>query len=112
MTFKSKYHRHRLVMIPTVFKMNEWGQREAKVGKEIQFDNGLYKTTDPDEIRFLTSHKNFNIDFVGISEAPVSVFQDLEEETVKQNEINAARSERMKKLWADRKAAKQEVLVA
>ena len=100
MKFKSKYHRHRLVMRPTVFKMNEWGQREALPGREIQFDNGLFETTDPDEIRFLKASKYFGIDFVAI---PESVFDAPHDEEDEQEKNRASKSEKMKKYWADKR---------
>lgn len=53
----AKYHELKLVMNPAYIK--EVGGRVITVaGRSIQFHEGVYRTSDPEEIEFLDTHKN------------------------------------------------------
>lgn len=53
----AKYHELKLVMNPSYIK--EVGGRVITVaGRSIQFHEGVYRTSDPEEIEFLDTHKN------------------------------------------------------
>jgi hypothetical protein len=68
-------------------------------GKSIQFNQGVYETEDPDEIKFLESHANFGSVFIEVKEddlqkARKEQFKDLE---TKEAELKAKEEELKKK---------------
>ncbi len=64
-TYISKYHELRLVNKSSYTK--EVGGRVITVpGTSIQFHEGVYRTSDPDEIAFLDNHPNFGSVFTKI----------------------------------------------
>ncbi len=100
-TFISKYHELRLVNQSSYTK--EVGGRVVTVpGTSIQFHEGVYRTSDPDEIAFLESHPNFGSVFTrierkdqkkAVDEVIAERYKDLE---AREKEV-AAREEALKK---------------
>ncbi len=64
-TFISKYHELRLVN-KSAYNKEVSGRVITVPGTSIQFHEGVYRTSDPDEIAFLESHPNFGNTFVKI----------------------------------------------
>lgn len=54
----AKYHELKLVMNPAYIK-EVAGRVITVAGRSIQFHEGIYRTSDPEEIEFLDNHKNF-----------------------------------------------------
>jgi len=58
--FISKYKNHCFTMLPIVIKKNDLGVSEKiHPGKDIQFNNGVYSTSDEAEIKFLKAKPGF-----------------------------------------------------
>lgn len=53
----AKYHELKLVMNPSYIK-EVAGRVITVAGRSIQFHEGVYRTSDPEEIEFLDTHKN------------------------------------------------------
>lgn len=90
----SKYTNLRLVRKSSFTKEIE-GQVVVVPGKSVQFDNGLYETNNPSEIKFLEEHPNFGdafirIDSENIEEAKKGLRQTL---TEKEEELKAKEAE-------------------
>jgi len=68
-------------------------------GKTIEFSQGMYETSDPDEIKFLESHPNFGTVFIKVKDkdlqkAREDKFKDLE---TKEAELKAKEEKLAKK---------------
>lgn len=100
-TYISKYHELKIVNQSSYTK--EVGGRVITVpGSSIQFHEGVYRTSDPAEIEFLDSHKNFGSVFTkidrkdqkkAVDEVIAERYKDLE---AREKEL-AAREEALRK---------------
>jgi len=98
-TYISKYHELRLVNRSSYTK-EVAGRVVVVPGTSIQFHEGVYRTSDPDEIGFLENHPNFG-----------NVFTKVERKD-QSKAVNEVIAERYKDLEAREKevAAKEEAL--
>lgn len=103
-TFLSKYRQHRIVRKGSYSKEVD-GQRVTIPGTSIQFEDGVYTTSDPEELAFLRSQKDFTRTFTevpkGISDiaahqaANGKSLEEREAELKKREEDLAAREKEL-----------------
>ena len=70
-TFISKFRKLKLI-IESAFTKEVNGKFLPQPGKYIQFVDGMYETSDKDEIKFLESHKNFETHFIKVDKEVAS----------------------------------------
>lgn len=82
----SRYHELKLVVDPSYLK--EVGVRVLTIkGKCIQFHEGIYRTSDPEEIAFLNNHPNYG-----------NVFRKIEQVEIKGKNLEQVYKDKFKTL--------------
>lgn len=98
----AKYTDLKLIDKSTYTKEVE-GRRVVVPGKAIQFANGVYETTDKDEIAFLDNHPNCGNVFIkigkeDIGKAKKGFTQTLEEKEAEKKKVEAEKEVKKKAL--------------
>ena len=62
-TFIAKVRELRLVRSPGFRKVNDIGQSEQIKGVAYQFEDGVFRTDDPDILAWLRAHSAYHVDF-------------------------------------------------
>ena len=63
MRFISKGLKLRIVLVPARYVRDSFGSRSYVAGKDAQFDNNQFETSDPEIIKMLKQSKSFGIEF-------------------------------------------------
>jgi len=93
----SKYLSLRLINKATYTKEVE-GRIVVVPGSSIRFDNGVYETTDKDEIAFLENHPNFGSVFVRVDTKEIEEAKKKLGETLEEREAAEATAKAEKEL--------------
>lgn len=106
----SKYLSLKLVNRASYTKEVE-GRVVVVPGKSIQFENGVYETTDKDEIKFLENHPNYGSVFVKVEEKDIEkarkkMTQTLEERKEEEAKAKAEKEVKKKALKKEAKTPK------
>lgn len=63
MKFISRGLKLRIVLIPSRYMRDSFGARSYVAGKDAQFENSQFDTSDPEVIKMLKQSKSFGIEF-------------------------------------------------
>ena len=102
--FISKYLQLKLINKASYSKEVE-GRVVVVPGKSVQFNNGVYETTDKDEISFLKNHPNFGNIFIEVKEKDVEKAQKNFNKTLEDKETEKANAKAKKE--TEKKALKE-----
>lgn len=112
--YVSKYFALKLVVEPAYTKEVGGGRTVVVPGKRIEFEQGVYETSDADEIKFLDEHQNNGTVFMKVKKDVTSERADLIE-TLEEREARIAAKEaelglgekKVTKAPAEKKVAKK-----
>lgn len=93
MKFVSKYKKHRVVLVPDRYIVDNYGVRTLKRGISAQFVNGIFETEDKEIIELLKKNEWYNVDFKAIGDtepADEKAKQKIQEEV--QSAVNTLTS--------------------
>ena len=90
--YVSKYFALKLVVEPAYTKETGGGRTVVVPGKRIEFEQGVYETSDADEIKFLDEHKNNGTIFTKVNKDVTSERAELLE-TLEEREARIAEKE-------------------